>query len=353
MSAIGNKIRAGFFATPETQGEHLRRLLNFQADTAVFDPTCGEGKILKQLTENRSMSPYTIHTYGVELDKSRAEIAKDYIDHVVQSSIESMVISHEVFGMIYLNPPYDNTMLGIGDEKTERKEYTELVRNSKYLIPGGLMIYVIPSYRFADSKIARYLSTHYEDIAITKFSVEDYDDFKQCIFIGRKKSSVHKGLNEKLFNFLQQMNEEDFVHEYVTDINRIVLSGKQWDIPGGCINIPTFYSRVENKSDFIEDIRSNKGYRAFIERTKPKQLVIGGDPIINIAQGQMALLLASGAVNGLIGKEESLHAVQGMEVVSTVVTEEKTEHAFITKRRTKREVSVKVITPEGIVKKYV
>ena len=347
MSSIGNKIRAGFFATPERQGEYLRELLSFEADTAVFDPTCGEGEILKQLTDDRGLS---IQTYGVELDKRRAEKAKQNLDIVVESSIESMVISHDVFGMVYLNPPYDMTMLGMGDEKTDRKEYTELVRNTRYLMPGGLMVYVIPSYRFADKKISRFLSTNFEDIAMTRFSEEDYDDFRQCIFIGRRKSGTLKEMNQKLFDFLQQLEDEDFVVKKVTSLPQLV-GRKKWAIPSGNLDVPTFYTRIEKKSEFIEAIRTNRGFQAFIEQTRPKQLVVGGDPIINISQGQMALLLASGAVNGVIGDGKTLHAVQGMEIVSHTVTEEKTEHMTVTKKRTKRDVSVKIITPSGKVKK--
>lgn len=350
MSSIGNKIRAGFFATPERQGEYLRQLLCFESDTPVFDPTCGEGEILKQLTEDRTGNDFTIRTYGVELDKRRAENAKNNLNVIVESSIESMVISHDVFGMVYLNPPYDMTMLGIGDEKTDRKEYTELVRNTRYLMPGGLMVYVIPSYRFADKKISRFLATHFEDIAMTRFSDEDYDDFRQCIFIGRRKPGTLKEMNQPLFDFLQQLNDEDFVMKKVTTLPQLI-GRKTWLIPSANLDVPTFYSRIEKKSEFVDAIRTNRGFQAFKERTRPKKLVVGGDPIINIAQGQMALLLASGAVNGLIGQGETLHAVQGMEIVSHMITEESTDHATITKKRTKRDVSVKIITPSGKVKK--
>ncbi|MDX1806912.1 MAG: DUF6094 domain-containing protein, partial [Paenisporosarcina sp.] len=290
--------------------------------------------------------------YGVELDKRRAELSSEILDRVVQAPIESMVISHDSYGFVLLNPPYDNTMLGVGDDQTERKEYTELVRNTKYLAPGGIIIYIIPSYRYADTKIARFLATHFEDVAITKFSDEDYDDFRQCIFIGRKKAEAHKKLNDKLFSFLQEMKSETFVSEKVTPLN-LLVSRKVWEVPGTRLDVPTFYSRIENKREQVDLIRKNKGFHAFIERTKPKQLIVGGDPIINIAQGQMALLLASGAVNGVIGEGDTLHAVQGMEIVSHVVTTEKTEHSIITKKRTKREVSVKVILPCGVVKKFV
>ena len=352
MSAIGNKIKAGFFATPERQGEYLRSLLTFEADTAVFDPTCGEGKILKQLTEVREERDCVIRSYGVELDKRRAALAIEELDVVVESSIESMVISHEVFGMVYLNPPYDSTMLGYGDEKTERKEYIELVRNTKYLVQGGIMIYVIPSYRFADSKIARFLASHFDNIAMTRFSDDDYEDYRQCIFIGRRKTTVRKDLNTKLFEFLQQMDDEAFVMEHVSPLPKFI-GHMTWNVPGRSLDVPTFYSRVEKKSEYVEAIRSNRGFQAFIERTRPKQLIVGGDPIINIAQGQMALLLASGAVNGLIGEGDNLHALQGMEVVSTVVTKTETEDTTVTKKRTKRDVSVKIITPSGRVRKLV
>lgn len=60
MSQIGNKIKAGFVATPERQGEYLRQLLSFQSDTSVLDPTCGEGLILAQLIENRDERTFAI-----------------------------------------------------------------------------------------------------------------------------------------------------------------------------------------------------------------------------------------------------------------------------------------------------
>ncbi|EAR66200.1 hypothetical protein B14911_10712 [Bacillus sp. NRRL B-14911] len=350
MSHIGNKIKAGYFRTPDLQGEYIRKLLSFPHNTAAFDPTCGEGLILDQLTNGHE--EIEIRTYGVELDKGRAAEANKHLDTVIQAPIESMVISHNVFGLLFLNPPYDHTMLGVGDDKSERKEYTELVRNTRYLAPNGIMVYIIPSYRFADKKIARFLSSQFEDIAITKFSQEEYEEYKQCVFIGKKKESARKSLNDKLFSFLQLMDQEEHINKHVTPLDQLV-GRKNWEVPSAEIDIATFYTKLESKSDFISAIQNNKGFHAFKERTKPRQLEVGGNPIINIATGQLALLLASGAVNGIIGEGDTLHAVQGMEVVSKIVSEEKTEHASVTKSKTKRDVSVKLIIPSGKVKKLV
>ncbi|NRD80889.1 hypothetical protein HPT25_26530 [Bacillus sp. BRMEA1] len=248
-------------------------------------------------------------------------------------------------------------MKGLEDDGADRKEYLELVRNTRYLAPKGVMVYTIPSYRFADSKIARFLATNFENVGILRFSNEDYDDFNQCIFIGNKKSGKFKEFNKKLFDFLTQMESEEFVMKSVTAINLMV--GKHtWKVPAGPTEIRTFYTKLESKANFVDAIRSSKGFSAFKERSKPKSLVLGGNPIINIAQGSMALLLASGACNGLIGEGDTLHAVQGLEIVKKVKSEEKKEHesggtSTVTKIRTVREVSIKVINPMGVIKKFV
>ncbi|MFC0273578.1 DUF6094 domain-containing protein [Metabacillus herbersteinensis] len=259
--------------------------------------------------------------------------------------------------MLFLNPPYDFSMKAMDDENAERKEWTELVWNVRYLKDRGLMVYIIPSYRFADKKIARFLATHFTNIGIVRFSEHDYDDFRQCIFIGNKKSGKLKEFNQQLYDFLLQMDNEDFVKRKVTPINLLVGKHK-WNVPSGALELKTFYTKLEEKSNFYEGILSSKGFQAFKERSKPKQLVIGGNPCLPINSGQMALLLASGAINGEIGEGDNYHLVQGLEIVSKIKDDEVRHHdngskTVITKTRTKRDVSVKVITASGLVRKLI
>lgn len=249
-------------------------------------------------------------------------------------------------------------MKGMDDESSERKEWTELYRNTRYLKETGLIMYVIPSYRFADKKIARFLATHFYNIGMMRFSDEDFDDFRQCIFIGNKKSGKHKEFNQKLYDFLLLMESDEFVLEKVTPVDRFVTAKKKWKVPSGIDELKTFYTKLANKSDFVEAIRNSKGLTAFMNRSKPRQLEIGGNPILPLAVGQLALLLASGAVNGEIGEGENYHLVQGLELVKKIATEEKKTHdngsvTTVTRIRTKREVSVKVITPSGKIMKLV
>lgn len=355
MSHIGNKLLAGFFSTPQRQGAYIKELLNYTGNVAALDTTCGEGNILAQITADaKELNPdLSVVTYGVELEKGRAAAASKILDHVFQSPIESMVISNDAFGLVFLNPPYDNTMRGYGEDATERKEYVELVRGTRYAKPGGIVIYIIPSYRFADPKIARHLATYFINCKVARFTDEDYSDYKQCVFIGQKKKEKFKKFNEDLYTQFLRFDDEEFVLSKAPTLENFITRELKWNVPESTTNIPTFYSRIEDKSQFVELISENKGFQAFKERAKPKTLDLSNsNPIIPISQGEMALLLASGAVNGVLGKGSSLHVVQGMEVVSKIVSEERTEHTTITKTRTKREVSVKVITPNGKVKKF-
>ena len=259
------------------------------------------------------------------------------------------MISNDVFGMVFLNPPYDNTMAGIGDDGTERKEYIELLRGTRYVRPGGVLVYIIPSYRFADSKIARHLATNFEHVAIARFTDEEaaYDDFSQCIFIGTKKKTKQKMTSQKLLDFSTQMDSPEFIMQKVAPIDRFI--GKtEWVVPQAPLNIPTFYTRLESKESFIKAIKENKGFEAFKERTKPKTFSLEGQqPIMNISQGQMALLLASGMVNGMIGSGDDLHCLQGLEIVTTEHGKEEHETGIMHISRTKRSVSIKALTPQG------
>lgn len=360
MAHIGSKIRSGFFATPERQGEYISKLLNVQGSGLWFDPTCGEGKILRQLADTVSFEneDVTLETYGVELDKGRAAIAEKELTKVVQSPIEAMVISNNTFSLLFLNPPYDDTMK-VDDNTVERKEYIELKRNTRYLIDGGILIYIIPSYQFANKKIARHLATNFEECGIMSFSNEYYDDFRQCVFIGRKKKGNFKRFGNKekvLYDFLLKMQSEEWISNHVTPIN-IMVGRKVWSIPEGKTSIKTFYSKLRNKNEFTSGILSSKGFEVFKNRAATPALTIGGDPILPPNQGQLALLLASGVINGELGSGDSYHLVQGMEVVETE-TETEVEELVENKKTTvtettRRNVSIKAILPDGTVKKFV
>ncbi|MFJ7890372.1 DUF6094 domain-containing protein [Lysinibacillus xylanilyticus] len=335
----------------------------------MLDPCCGTGEVLRFLAEqpvteslngetSENSSPI-IATYGVEIDKGRGATATENLDKVVVAPIESMMISNEQFGLVFLNPPYDY-MLKNNSGESERKELVELERALRYLMPGGVLVYIIPHYRYSDPRIARILSTYFNNVMIARFTDENYHEFKQCVFIGYKKRGAYKEFNEDLFfNIFTKLESEDFTHSRVPTLEMIAErakeeEGRTWKVPAGNTKIKTFSTRLINKSVISAALKESTGLEHFIGQTKPRSLDISGKrPPLPPSSGQIALLLASGGINGLMAAEdpELVHILRGQEVVSNITTEEHTESGTVTKIKTKREVSIKVITPQGIVKK--
>ncbi|MGH1326399.1 DUF6094 domain-containing protein [Bacillus wiedmannii] len=101
MSNIGNKLRSGFFATPEQQGKYLVELFNKpKGSINIFDPTCGEGRILKQIAKHLDSDENQIQTYGVEVDKARSKVAMELLDYCSNAAIETMVVQRNAFQLI-------------------------------------------------------------------------------------------------------------------------------------------------------------------------------------------------------------------------------------------------------------
>lgn len=117
-----------------------------------------KGEILKQITRDAD-----VKTYGVEIDKDSAAASTQVLDKVINSPIESMVISNDGFGMVYLNPPYDQAMLGYGDTTTYRKEFTELARNMYFALNNNSL--TNPSVMVKEVVATIYFNNYWYEIA--------------------------------------------------------------------------------------------------------------------------------------------------------------------------------------------
>lgn len=346
MSNIGNKLMAGFFATPVEVGALLKEVFNFSAPAAVIDPTCGKGDILDQLCGDKKH----IRTYGVEVEKSRALIAEKKLDVLVNAPIESMRISRNSFSFVYLNPPYDNEIRQHWED-TKRKEDIELERSLKYLMPGGVLCFVVSPRSIVSN--AKTLATEFSEIQIARFDDGFFEDYHQCIFIGRKKIGIKSSFSEEAFNIFNNFSDDEFILKNVRPLSELV-GKKVYDIRASEPNVKTFVSRIESKTKHISLIKNNASFQIIHDKLAPRIVVLDSQPIINVSQGQMGLLLASGAVNGLLAENingDNQHLVQGLEIVGKSITREVLEDGEIkTIERTKREVSVKIITPHEIKK---
>ena len=178
MSFLESQAKAGYYPTPP---ELLPSIAAFVTPTPkgghLLDPCCGKGEAAAFLAK-----AWNLKAYGVEINHARAVEASILLEQVIEDDYAAVTASHN-FSVLFLNPPYDYS-----ESAGRRLEYEFLRDTTKYLTPGGLLVYIIPGYRILKyDRIAVYLSTHYQDFHAYRFPDPHYDDFRQVVIFGRKK----------------------------------------------------------------------------------------------------------------------------------------------------------------------
>ena len=149
------RIRMGYFPLPLSEAQRIRSFLLFpNQPSSALDPCIGDGVAFEAITSGAE-----VLRYGIELDAYRAEQARQRIPNVVQGNTLEVQCPVECFGLLYLNPPYDWTL---GPADSRRTEQTFLSHTYRWLKPGGVLLFVIPSDRLAEC--SQILSTHFRDV---------------------------------------------------------------------------------------------------------------------------------------------------------------------------------------------
>ncbi len=121
-----------------------------------------------------------IRTYGVELEEERSRAAREQMDFALSSDIFQTAIANNAFHLLYLNAPYDF------DQESKRVEHAFLLHCTRYLVDGGILVFVVPRHRLAVS--ARYLAANYNRLVCRRFPDPEYDDFDQVMLLGTRRA---------------------------------------------------------------------------------------------------------------------------------------------------------------------
>ena len=166
---------------------------------ATFDPCAGEGHALKEIKDSLQCE-----SYGIEPDTQRGKIAKQNLTRCLITDYENSRISNRAFSLLYLNPPYDWSIRNDEVSASERHERTFLRDTICYLIPGGVLVYLIPQSRL-DKTIAKILAYRFGDVRVFRFPDEEYKSFKQVVIFGVLKKKPE--LDDRLIQYLTQVGE--------------------------------------------------------------------------------------------------------------------------------------------------
>ena len=308
---IHGRIKMGHYPTPPRVVEMIRNYLSFPpGQFSSLDPCCGEGDALAGLVAGTNAI-----TYGVELDHQRAEESKRRLHHVLRCGIEETRIQHRSCSLLLLNPPYDElTLEEEANTKTERQERAFLRMTLPYLIPGGVLVYIIPQNRL-DKAIARLLSSRFERIHVFRFPDAEYADFRQIVVFGVKKAN--NALDEQEALRLQSIPKME--PSPLSDKAEIVYPVPPSD------PLTVFRSILIDPEDLKRHMAQSALWKRFAALTTRSEVRIPRPPL-PLHSGHLGLLLAAGKLDGIMGTGEDSHLVKGsVRKITTVLQEIKGE----------------------------
>jgi hypothetical protein len=194
---LEGQSKMGYYPTPENTLSLIPTWLTVPNDGQLrryLDPCVGAGEALAHIANGHA------ETYGIELSDMRAKAAEDRLAHVLNTAYEYAQLTDETFSLCLLNPAYDGeTATGGG----KRMEETFLVDRctTGLLVPGGVLIYIIPHSRINES-IARHLAGWYSDLRCFKLPGLEYDVFKQVVIFGARRAEYSTPKGETLSDVL-------------------------------------------------------------------------------------------------------------------------------------------------------
>lgn len=290
MARIEAAAKMGYYPTPETLAPIIARYLKpkDQGISRIFDPCAGEGTALKIIGEYLQAE-----NYGIEIDKKRGKEAQKKLTKCLITDYKSTQITTQFASLLWLNPPYDWAAREGELERSERYERTFLRDTIKYLMPGGVLVYLIPLKRL-DGTIARMLSYRFEQIRLYKFPEDLYQQFKQIVLFGvlKKTPSTDESLSEYLkdagtgkFNIPYLPEEPEHIYEV---------------LPSPVLKKFLFRTLEINPKELEEEI-NQYGLNEEIERMNTiHSLSEKMTSIMPLRHGHLAQLIACGFIKGVV-----------------------------------------------------
>lgn len=291
-----NHAKSGFFPTDlDTTEVVLSKLEPSEDSMNLLDPCCGEGEALSLFTQ---VFPHA-RTYGIELDAERSEIAKSALNRVYYADIYDVTIGRGQFDLLFLNPPYGNDMADkLTNDHTERLEHKFLTQTFPALKADGVLVYIVPA-KSIDIPRIKWLLTRFKDVTIFKAAVDTY---KQVVVMG-KKLKQQRAVNAKMV--------EDFQRQASNVLDVGLLETKLYRLPSSAVKPKVTVKRLNaiGVSEVIANYAGQWGHFdslfADISQTAFRQ------PLHELSDWHLALLITSGAVQGVVDNGKRRLLVKG------------------------------------------
>lgn len=327
-----NYIKDGYFPTDEVTQERIFQALSVPNKVAsnarmrVFDPCCGEGTALgnlkhvlqtcaaQQIPEDKRHNAEPCESFGIELNRERAQHATQMLDRAIFADVHDVVVSPRSMSLIFLNPPYGfgvSDAAGTGstadqtNSKAERLERTFLKKCAPLLVQGGVLVFIIPFYAL-DDDMAEYLARNFKRL---QFFMAPEERFQQCVILGVKTRPGHPA--KDVVNMLKEARDGKFKDRVIPD---------QWmeapyEVPAVVEDAEFKFHAVRIEPEqFSHELKVHRhsllwpSFGGFFQQIKSEHR----RPLRDMTKWHLALALAAGQVTGkLVSKDGRILAIKG------------------------------------------
>jgi len=311
MARLASQEKMGYYPTPINVVEDLKKIINIQPKARLLDTCCGEGQALSIIAKGTETE-----TFGVELDRQRSKKAQEVLQQIVWGdALYEFRASKKAFGLLWLNPPYDNVEVDL-EQKIERLEKQFLSKHWDYLQDRGVLVYIIPFDVL--KKVASFFYRRCTNLNVLSFPWSDYQKFKQIVLLCAKpKSGQRPGHDEvkKNIELLESVCRNEFseVPENLDNTDEAVEAGIRYHVPAAAeIDNFYFWSRRFNPDQAIKQVKMSAVRNRVVKIVLPVTTTNKVQTLAPLREGHIAMLLASGMMNGeIIGDDNKKLIVKG------------------------------------------
>lgn len=281
---------------------------------AFLDPCAGEGKAADHLTRGLGIPQKDVHL--IELSDTRGEACRELLPEakvLAPASFFGCAIRSSCFSIVYCNPPFDDALGG------GRLESRFLNGALHALAPGGILVFVAPERVQKQTWFATNIVSFCKNLTALYFP-DKVRKYGEMIFIAERRGTVADPRRIHMSDILAHRS-----HQYV--------------VPSAHGPGSRFQKTAPTDEEILEALERSPLNR-LLAAPKPAELK---SPPMQLGNGHLALLLASGYLDGIVAPEgEPPHVVRGVARKTEVLTESTEE------RTGKRETTRKDIYSERI-----
>lgn len=182
MARYGNTARMGFFPLPQHAQDALIHAVTPSTTEGftLIDPCAGEGVALEAFSKAWNMK-----AYAVEQNYYRhAECVEKFgYMNAVQGSAFNMEMSHNSFSVMYLNPPFSQSLV---EDDSRREEVKFLEWSIPYIVKGGVLIFVCYIHHMTEG-VYKTLFENFTNVQTYTVPGLDLDAYGMVVTLGNRK----------------------------------------------------------------------------------------------------------------------------------------------------------------------